>query len=536
MTERQTGNTTIGSRSAHRAGRAALMAGTGMLLALAIAMPAEASSHREAPGITATPRLDGTDFYMFTSYETGRAGYTTLIADYYPLQDPNGGPNYFEMEPNGVYEIHIDNVGDGQEHITFQFQFQNSQNDIFLNVGGQPTTIPLVQAGQIGVGGDPTKIAALNVNESFTVKEIFGNRRTGESLKVTNAANGADVFTKPVDNIGFKTLPDYAAYTANFVYSVNIPGCALPGRLFAGQRKDPFVVSLGGTFDLLNWSGDNKTLLTGEANNNAGRDDLADKNVTALEMEVPTACLVNQATKDPVIGGWTTASSGVPGPGGELTNLTQVSRLSAPLVNELVIGLSSKDAFNASEPKDDVANGFGPFVTNPTLPALIEIVGGAANGIVAPTLFPRTDLVAAFLTGVKGVNAPANPNAVPAEMMRLNTSIPPAAASFQNRLGVIGADNAGFPNGRRPGDDVVDIELRVAMGRLISLGLFGTPSQAPSGKVDFTDGALVNASFFDTGFPYLKSPIAGSPGKKQPNAPVAADAVMPGLQTVSEGQ
>ena len=248
-----------------RLARAALLAGTGMLLALAAVVPAEASSHREAPGITGTPRLDGTDFYMFTSYETGRQGYTTLIADYYPLQDPNGGPNYFEMEPNGVYEIHIDNVGDGQEHITFQFQFLNSQNDIFLNVGGQPTTIPLVQAGQIGVGGNAADTGALNVNESFTVKEIFGNRRTGESLKLTNAADGSDVFTKPVDNIGFKTLPDYAAYAANFVYSVKIPGCAMPGRLFAGQRKDPFVVSLGGTFDLLNWSGDNKTLLTGRS-------------------------------------------------------------------------------------------------------------------------------------------------------------------------------------------------------------------------------------------------------------------------------
>jgi hypothetical protein len=512
--------------AAFRLGRFALLAATGLSSVLLSPGCAQASSHREAPGITATPKLDGTDFYMFTSYESGRAAFTTLIADYLPLQDPNGGPNYFQLEQNGIYEIHIDNNGDGAEDLTYQFQFQNTQNDIFLNVGGVPVTIPLIQAGRIGVGGNPADTGNLNVTETFTVSEIFGPRRTGEKLKITNAATGSDVFTKPVDNIGFKTLPDYAEYAANFVYSINIPGCATPGRLFVGQRKDPFVVSLGGTFDLLNFSGDNRTLLIGEANNNASRDDLADKNVTALEMEVPTACLVNQTTKDPVIGGWTTASSTAGG------SPVQVSRLSAPLVNELVIGLSSKDAFNASEPKDDVANGFGPFVTNPTLPALIEIVaGGPQAGIVAPTLIPRTDLVAAFLTGIKGLNQPEN--VVPAEMMRLNTSIPATPAATQNRLGVIAGDNAGFPNGRRPGDDVVDIELRAAMGRLITLGLFGQPSQAPSGAIDFTDGAIVAANFFDTAFPYLRTPIAGSPGKAQPSQPLPANPVLPGVNPVA---
>jgi hypothetical protein len=502
------------------------MAGTGLLTILLGAFPAAASSHREAPGITATPKLDGTDFYMFTSYEPGREAFTTLIADYLPLQDPNGGPNYFQLEQNGVYEIHIDNNGDGVEDITYQFQFQNTQNDIFLNVGGMPVTIPLIQSGQIGVGGNPADTGNLNVTETFTVTEILGPRAAGERLKITNAANNSDVFTKPVDNIGFKTLPDYAKYAANFVYSIDIPGCATPGRLFVGQRKDPFVVSLGGTFDLLNFSGNNRTLLIGEANNNASRDDLADKNITSLEMEVPTACLLNQATKAPIIGGWTTASSTATG------SPVQVSRLSAPLVNELVIGLSSKDAFNGSEPKDDVANGFGPFVTNPTLPALIEAVaGGPQSGIVAPTLFPRTDLVAAFLSGIKGLNQPAD--VVPAEMMRLNTSIAPTPAIVQNRLGVIVGDNAGFPNGRRPGDDVVDIELRVAMGRLISLGLFGQKDQAPSGEIDFTDGAIVAANFFDTSFPYLKTPIAGSPGKAQPSLPQPPNAVLPGLNPIS---
>ena len=184
-----------------------------------------------------------------------------------------------------------------------------------------------------------------------------------------------------------------------------------------------------------------------------------------------------------------------------------MSRLSAPLVNELVIGLKDKDKFNASRPVDDAAN-FADYVTNPTLPALLEILFGSA-GVKAPTNFPRNDLVAAFLTGVDGLNKP--PGVVPAEMMRLNTSIAPKAMGQQNRLGVIGGDNAGFPNGRRPGDDVVDIELRVAMGILCTLNLGCTPAQAPSGGIHFTDGAYLDDSFFTNAFPYLKTPIPGSP-------------------------
>jgi Domain of unknown function (DUF4331) len=176
-----------------------------------------------------------------------------------------------------------------------------------------------------------------------------------------------------------------------------------------------------------------------------------------------------------------------------------------------VIGLKDKDTFNGSEPRDDAQ--FANYVTNPTLPALIQALFGSVKppcspgGIAAPTLFPRTDLVAAFLTGVSSLNQDGST----AELMRLNTSIAAIPAASQNRLGVIGGDNAGFPNGRRPGDDVVDIALRVVMGRLITLGLFGTPSQAPSGSCNFTDGAFLDASHFDTTFPYLRTPIPGSP-------------------------
>ena len=175
----------------------------------------------------------------------------------------------------------------------------------------------------------------------------------------------------------------------------------------------------------------------------------------------------------------------------------QVSRLSAPLVNEVVIGLPDKDRFNASQPADDAQ--FAKYVTNPTLPALIQAL---FPGVLAPNVFPRSDLVAAFLTGVAGLNQPANVK--PSEMMRLNTSIAPKSASQQKCLGVLGGDLAGFPNGRRPGDDVVDIELRVAMGILL------TDAQAPSRTLPFTDGAAVHATQFRNTFPYLNTPIPGA--------------------------
>jgi len=444
--------------------------------------PVLASSHREAPLITGTPKLDGCDFYMFNSYEAGRSNFVTFVADYLPLQDPYGGPNYFTLETNGVYEISIDNNGDAQEDITFQFQFYQSSRHIALPIGppGSQVTneIPLVVGGQISAGNT----ANLNVLETYTVKMITGNRRTGVAQYLTNAADGTIVFTKPVDNIGNKTIPDYVDYANSYIYNVNIPGCPTPGRLFVGQRKDPFVVNLGETFDLINLSNPLGPV-DGE------KDSLAGKNVTSLIMELPKSCLTNGS---PVIAAWTTASQY------QSNTLVQVSRLGQPLVNEVVIGLKDKDKFNASQPKDDAQ--FANYVTNPTLPALIQLLFGSA-GVVAPTNFPRADLVEVFLTGVPGLNQ----TTATAEMLRLNTSTPTVPAASQSQLGVIGGDVAGFPNGRRPGDDVVDIALRVMMGALLPTTV------APSGQLPFTDGALVTANMFPSVFPYINPPLAGSP-------------------------
>lgn len=453
-----------------------------------------ASSHREAPSITEMPKVDATDFYLFNSYESGRSGYVTLLANYLPLQDAYGGPNYFSLDDNALYEIHIDNDGDAREDITFQFRFKTERRDITLPIGGIDVAVPLAQVG--GVGPTRADTGNLNVLESFKVDIVRGDRRKGRARALTHTLDGATRFAKPVDNIGNKTIPDYPGYANDHIYDVAIPGCG-DGRVFVGQRREGFVVNLGETFDLINTNPLGP--IDGEANT------LDDKNVTTLALEVPADCLTSAHSH--IIGGWTSASIRDPGAKmkgkkGKKSNkgkgtLVQVSRLGSPLVNEVVIGLPDKDRFNASEPRKD--GQFADYVTNPTLPALIEIL----FGVTAPTLFPRDDMVAAFLTGVSGLNQPVG--VVPAEMLRLNTATSTLPADSQLPLGVIDGDIAGFPNGRRPGDDVVDIALRVVMGVLLD------PADAPDGQLPYTDGAAINAMDFDQVFPYLLTPLPGSP-------------------------
>jgi Domain of unknown function (DUF4331) len=519
-----------------------------------------ASSHREAPFITTSPKADGTDFYMFRSYEGvaangtgGRSDYVTLIANYVPLQDAYGGPNYFSMDPNALYEIHIDNNGDAAEDITFQFRFNNKLNNVALPIGtgaAQKTvSIPLIQAGTLANLTD----ANLNVNETYTVSMVRGDRRKGVSQSVTKVAGGS-TFEKPVDYIGVKTLGDtaaYATYAGKHIHNVTIPGCPAgknTGKVFVGQRQEGFAVNLGPIFDLVNATAaqiTNPALINAFAANS-----IQDKNVTSMALEVHKDCLT--AGSETVIGGWTTASlrqgrllSGNPASGLQTTEKvggawTQVSRLGNPLVNEVVIGLKDKDKFNSSKPNGD--GQFLDYVTNPTLPALLGLVlAGDVNGL-APTNIPRTDLATVFLTGITGVNKPAT--VTPSEMLRLNTAIAPVQFADQNRLGVAGEvlrvgglanlanakDLAGFPNGRRPKDDVVDIALVAVLGGLCVIngdtdglklnsipGVAGVtsackPSSVPLGATaanvhDGVDQAVVP---FLTTFPYLNTPIAGS--------------------------
>ncbi|RYF70664.1 MAG: DUF4331 domain-containing protein, partial [Comamonadaceae bacterium] len=211
-----------------------------LALCAAAASGAMASSHREAPSITGMPKVDATDFYMFRSYEPNRQDFMTVIADYQPDQSAYGGPNYFFMDPNALYEIHLDTNGDASEDLTFQFRFKNVLRDIQLPISGKNVSIPLVQAGGISAPNQPTS----NLRETFTVSVVRGDRRTGNRQAVTRT-NGSAEFDKPTDNIGTKTFggaAGYVAYANQHIYTVNIPGCATPGRVFVGQRKDPFSV------------------------------------------------------------------------------------------------------------------------------------------------------------------------------------------------------------------------------------------------------------------------------------------------------
>jgi hypothetical protein len=500
------------------------------------ALGAQASSHREAPGITQTPKVDATDFYMFRSYEPGREGYVTVIANYGPLQHPYGGPNYFTLDNDAIYEIHIDNDGDAVEDITFQFDFASSLaaggRHIELDIGGETVAIPLRMAGQI-TAADASNLGEV---ETYSLTKIDGDRRSGTANAVT--AGGNATFTKPVDYIGSKTLPDYDAYANQFIYTVQIPGCSDDGRVFVGQRAEAFAVNLGPVFDLVNLVPIEADAFPGGIEQSRDNDDLVGvSNVTSLALEVPIACLTDG---DPVIGAWTTASLPQgsledPSPSYDGTEVfggawVQQSRLSAPLVNEVVIGLPDKDLFNAAEPTQDSA--LATYVTHPTFPALLDIlfrgaVGATSN--IAPSNFPRQDLVTAFLTGFPGFNQPAN--VVASEMMRLNTAVPATPRDSQSTFGVVAEDLAGFPNGRRPGDDVVDIALRVVMGALChplplgaELGVPGAvedeasdlvnlgvcaPEDAPVGTVPFTDGAPISATELQNAFPYLNTPLAG---------------------------
>ncbi len=504
--------------------------------------PVWSSSHREAPNITKMPKVDNTDVYAFRSYEPGRAAYTTIIANFQPGENPGDGPNYYTMDPDALYEIHVDNDGDAVENLTFQFKFNNLlKGDVgkTLNIAGVNQPIALRQIGPISAPND----ANLGEDEQYTLTLVTGNRRTGTRAAVTNASGGSATFLKPFDNAGNKTIPGgYANYANQFIYNVTIPNCATPGKVFVGQRAEYFAVNLGPIFDLVNFvpiEGDNDPVYGngspfpgGITQSQDNQELIGKKNVTSIAIEVPTACLTGSGNG--VVGVWSTASlpqarllrtaPTFASPALQGGSYVQVSRLGNPLVNELVIGLPQKDLFNAVKPTADAA--LLSYVTNPTFPAILDTFFRAPVNAtlgtnftnLAPNNFPRNDLVATFLTGIATLNQLKT--VTPSEMLRLNTGVNPTPQASQKTLGVVADDLAGFPNGRRPADDTVDIVLRVAMGRLChpvpiagvqtNLGLC-TPANAPTGLVAYTDGAPSNANNIQNAFPYLNAPLRGAP-------------------------
>jgi hypothetical protein len=477
----------------------ALLAMTVSLFGSFAVQPAEASSHREAPSIANDPTADNTDVYAFRSTESGREGFVTLIANFIPDQTPGSGPHYFKFDDTVLYEIKIDNTGDGVEDISYQFRFSNQTKnpDTILGMASPNEALK-------GKGGIEPLISDINdedYNEfqTYSVTRVDrGGNRAGKQL--------ATVLTMPPPNIGKRTTPNYEALVERAIH--RLPN-SNDMRVFAGQRDEGFYIAVNEIFDTLNLSSIKDT---------GAKDGLAGKNVHSLAIEVPIRDLTrtksipsNPTASDSVIGVWSTSSRRSTNvlyenqkKGARNDEWVQISRLGNPLVNEVVIPLKLKDAFNGLAPKDDAIA--APFVLDPQLAKLLK----AVFKIDIPTA-PRNDLVAIFATGIKAGSVPGAPtfntflsDGKPHEMMRLNVAIPPTANP--NRLGLLGGDPAGYPNGRRVGDDVTDISLRAVAG--------GTPFQKRTNKSpnnQLGDGVSENDVPYLNVFPYLGTPHSGNP-------------------------
>ncbi len=455
------------------------------------------SSHREAPEISKDPVADSTDVYAFVSPDRQNA--VTLIANYIPLQGPAGGPNFYEFGDDVLYEIHVDNTGDGRPDITFQFRFQTRLRD--------PDTF-LYNTGPIRSLGSRN----WNNRQFYSVTRV-----THDSSRVL----GEDLACPPC-NIGPLSTPHYAGLADMAVHS--LPGAI---RVFAGQRADGFYVDLGSIFDLA-------TLRPFQQLHEQygmhvfskpapGVNATAALNVHSIAIEVPISQLVRRVgqgtgSRDSVIGIWTTASrqrvrlwDADRGENVSSGPWRQVSRLGNPLVNEVLIPLGKKDLWNTLPPSDDKL--FAKYVAHPELAALLPPL--------YPGVFPklealvssgaaRTDLEAILLTGLPPGIVPGFQNftgPTPADMLRLNTAIPPARKP--NELGVIGGDLAGYPNGRRVFDDVVTIELRAIAGVTYPLV---KPSYVPDAAAKVVTDGLTSASVpsgYLNHFPFLGVPYSG---------------------------
>jgi hypothetical protein len=435
-----------------RRGRA-LLAATGAVAVLGTAVstggPAIASSHREAPAIAGSPRLDTTDVYAFLSPD--KAGTVTLAANWLPFSEPAGGPNFSTFEDGAAYDIALDTNGNATPDVVYRWEFRTRTKN--------PGTF-LYNTGPVTSLDD----ADLNVVQTYTLKKYSGGAWRTLAKNLVAAPS----------NVGTASMPDYAKLRKAATYRVG------DRDVFAGQADDPFFLDLR-VFNLL-YGGDLSEV---------GNDTLAGYNVNSVAIRVPVAELGGSKN---VVGVWSrTLRKDAKG------RLRQVSRLGNPLVNEVVIPLQDKDRFNASSPRDD--GQFLKYVTKPGLPKVVE----AVYGITAPKE-PRNDLVQVFLTGVPGLNQPKN--VVPGEMLRLSLS--PVAGQEPSRLGVVGGDLNGFPNGRRLTDDVVDAALQVVEGELV-----GSPN-------DLGDGVDANDVPFSTSFPYLALPRSGSGSVNEPLAEVKA--------------
>ncbi len=450
----------------------------------------EASSHREAPVISEDPTADNTDVYAFVSPD--RPNTVTIVANYIPLEEPAGGPNFNQFADDVLYELKVDNNGDGREDVSYQFEFETKtrNGDTFL-----------YNTGPIDTLSDPD----WNRPQMYKVTRVTKQRTT---------VLGRNLPTPPV-NIGPRSTANYGSLMQAAVRQ-------LPGGIksFAGQSDDPFYVDLGSVFDLAGLRPFNPAhVIPLDAEN--GVDGVGGFNTHAIVLQVP----ITQLTQDgklhasderkAVIGVYATASRqkvqviDANGRRRDSGNWVQVSRLAEPLINEVVIPLRKKDRWNASDPSDDAA--FASHYNSPELTRLANALYPVLDD--APET-GRGDIAAILLTGVPGLNFTGSTQA---DLIRLNTGIAPSApVGAGNRLGVLGGDFAGFPNGRRLEDDVTDIELRAltcgygtTVGPLIeSLGFCaGNANRSPNNQLG--DGVDANDRPFHTTFPYVPEPHQG---------------------------
>ncbi len=434
-----------------------------------------ASSHREAPNISRDPQADNTDVYAFVSND--RRDSVTLIANFNPLEDPGGGPNYYRFGDDVLYELNIDNDGDAKDDITFQFRFRTEVRN--------PGTF-LYNTGPVRSIDDPN----LNIRQFYSVA-VLG--KGGNDDPVRSGTVIADNLPVAPYYVGPNSYPD--GYEQVAMQAVRDIGNGI--KVFAGPRDDPFFIDVGGTFDLLKGI--------------RGKDGLSGLNVHTIAIQVPIVGL--QGPKDSIIGVHSTTHrrtmSVMRAMGGSKASarvsikakepVVQVSRLGMPLVNEVVMPLALKDAFNSLKTSQDAvlftsetpAGGlFRKSILDPELARLLHGIMGV--DVPAP---PRNDIVTIFLTGIPKLNQPAS--VTPAEELRLNMAIPPS--DNPNRMGLLGGDMAGFPNGRRPTDDVTDIELQAVAGATPL-----TPGFEKNNKLG--DGVNGNDKPFKNTFPYLAEP------------------------------
>jgi hypothetical protein len=438
------------------------------------------SSHREAPLSSLDPTADDTDVYAFTAADA--PGALTIVANWIPFEDPAGGPNFYRFDDRATYYLNVDNTGDGRPDVRYRFRFRTKVLDRNSFLYALP-------------GVASIRDRRLNVQQTYAVvRETYRNgRQTGRSVLGTNL---------PVapNDVGPKTIPDYSP-----IWGAAVRRLQGGGRVFAGQADDPFFVDLGTTFDAIN-------IRNGTGNAGGGKDDLAGYNVHSIALQVPEA----QVTRDrrgvsgpkapnAVVGVWASTNrqrltvTAAPGFGPSTRQLrgegrqddgeVQVSRLGNPLVNEVVIPLGKKDLFNATQPADDLKN-FGRYVLQPQLAKVINIL---FPGLKVPEA-GRTDIVQALLTGIPGLTQ-IRPGAPPTDTLKINLGIAPNGKP--SALGVLAGDTQGFPNGRRLGDDVTDIALRVVGGFL------------KGNKLPLGDGVDQNDSQFRATFPYLALPHPG---------------------------